>query len=418
MSNETKQQEFLLEPRSPLIFRSGLPFGSLDDGGGANGYTFPIPATVAGAIRSAYVDQTNWQFNNQNTPENLRNKVQIEGALLSSWQVGKYDQPKLYFQKPADAIYHAEKREPDKEPKILINKLSPSEIDDNNEGIDGGENINFSKFLPALSKNNVKPAEGPIFWEKEKMNNWLMGSELYSAEGLGIKKLKYEIKTHVGINPKTLSAEEGKLFQSLNIDFSPNIKKTYTNKYQFGLLVRVKENQQDNSEYLSNLNNCNVRLGADGRTVKIINSQANQFSIAKNLKEKLDECQENDIIRLILATPAFFKNGFLPDNLDPETLKGSIIGDNNWEFEIISAVIDRWIGYSGYSIRKENRNKYQEKSALRLVPAGSVYWLKILKKDKNQNGKKISKISDYWLKSICSETYSRDGFGLALWGVK
>ena len=91
--------DLVLAPRSPLVFRTGKPFGAT---GGGDAMGFPPPATIAGALRAQYADTFNVALNNPADHENLQKHVSVKGPLLMH---GKGSEAQVYFPCPTDAVY-------------------------------------------------------------------------------------------------------------------------------------------------------------------------------------------------------------------------------------------------------------------------------------------------------------------------
>jgi CRISPR-associated protein Cmr3 len=107
---------------------------------------------------------------------------------------------------------------------------------------------------------------------------------------------------------------------------------------------------------------------------------------------------------MVLAAPALFKHGWKPGWLDDQG-KGVFAGV---ELQLIGACVERWKPISGWSYESPRGPK----PALRLVPAGSVYFF--------QTVGNASSLAEQWLKPVADFSEDgqsgRDGFGLALWG--
>ncbi len=104
---------------------------------------------------------------------------------------------------------------------------------------------------------------------------------------------------------------------------------------------------------------------------------------------------EQGACRLILLTPAYFKDGYLPTWLQEQ-----------YNIKIVGAAVPRYKVVSGwdYQIRKP-------KPTRRLASAGSVYFIKV-----KQNVENF--IDAIWMRSISDGNQNRlDGFGLAVLGT-
>lgn len=106
---------------------------------------------------------------------------------------------------------------------------------------------------------------------------------------------------------------------------------------------------------------------------------------------------------MILTTPGYFSGGWRPS---ATTLNAGIAELN---VEIVGAVVPRPVVVSGWDFEND-----KAKPTRRLVPAGSVYFLKL-------SGPEAARAE--WIKSVWSspvtddEQSRRDGFGCALLGA-
>jgi hypothetical protein len=93
--------------RSPLAFRTGMPFGEADGGGGDAGLILPRPATLAGGLRAAWADATghfNGRINDPMAHKSLRAGLAVTGPLLAEMDDRGNVAPLVPV--PADAAMH------------------------------------------------------------------------------------------------------------------------------------------------------------------------------------------------------------------------------------------------------------------------------------------------------------------------
>ncbi len=139
-----------------------------------------------------------------------------------------------------------------------------------------------------------------------------------------------------------------------------------------------------------------VRLGGESRMAKI-----SPFDV--ELNDSLNTTNSS-YFKLYLATPAIFKNGWLPAWIDPDTYTGRFsFKDKSIAVSLISATIGKKLPIGGYGYdltfdsNKTEKRISKPKEMRYAVPAGSVYYFKITN-GSFQNAKSLFNqkcISDY-----------------------
>ncbi|MGH9830881.1 MAG: type III-B CRISPR module-associated Cmr3 family protein, partial [Blastocatellia bacterium] len=120
-------------------------------------------------------------------------------------------------------------------------------------------------------------------------------------------------------------------------------------------------------------------------------------------------------IRMVLATPAIFRDGWKPGWLNDElvgTPPGATVS-----LRLVGVSIQRWRAVSGWSLTelpaalgRPQRQPRGPKPVKRVVPSGGVYFF--------ENDEKASELAGLWLESVSDDEQDRrDGFGLAVWGI-
>lgn len=372
---------YLLEPQSPLVFRSGKPFAT-----GAEGDTlpFPLPSTLAGALRTAYAEATA-----QGAPVDYRARqsellaVTVQGPLLVRRRLDQGSIERL-FPKPADAVY-----------LNTLRRLKPG-------ALPRGADCDLpSGLLPVFleTDDRAKPQPGPAFWAEPAMQSWLQDQDPGPLEPGGSAPLPVDIRTHVGLDPKTLAADPGRLFQSAGLDGGP-LRRPATIRgwagHTYALLAHCT----------AGLPATWRRLGGEGRLVRVepLADIAWPTTCRSTLASTLKKARG---LRLILATPALFAAGWKPGWLD-DRLEGAPHGCPELRLRLRAVALDRWQAVSGWDLAAGGPGK--PRAVRRLVPAGAVYWFKVLSGAEHA--------PDLWLHAVSDhEQDRRDGFGLALPGI-
>ena len=375
----------LLNPLSPLVLRTGKPFG---DTGGDDSFPFPLPSTLAGALRTAHADTLGLHFKQEEQPRILA--WQSQGALPAKF-VG--DLVEALFPKPQDANY----AQPDE--TLILQRLSPI-------GVTDGEYCDLPDGLKPVfleANDKAKPAAGPVWWTQEVMTDWLLGNQpdQFDIAKLGPNALPIELRNHVALKPETLSAKTGQLFQSSGPDFGNrrsnkpghDLKNRGWETERYGLLARFSEPIGEGV----------LRLGGEGRLTAVSHIE----NAWPELRDIVDSALKNaKRIRLILATPALFDGGWKPGWIGQGN-EGSPPGVEGLKLRLCAAAIDRWQAISGWDLLHR-----KPKAVRRMVPAGSVYWFEV-----------VGVLPDDWASSLWLSALSdqaqdrRDGFGLALPGL-
>ena len=140
-----------------------------------------------------------------------------------------------------------------------------------------------------------------------------------------------------------------------------------------------------------------MRLGGDHRSTHY------RTCSWKGIDDKLikDKISKDKHFKLVLLTPAIFKQGWLPNGVDSHTFEGTI---NGVKVKMTGACVGKPIGIGGFDIVKE-----MPKPMKKAVPAGSVYYFEL------KDGNIDSLFEKLWLKSISDEK-AQEGFGITLIG--
>lgn len=370
--------KIFIEPNDILMFRDGRPFAGGDDHF-ARGTFPPSPSTIYGSLRS-HILSTNWPEYNKfashpdQIPENIKKEIgtpECTGSLtISQLSIAKRDKNDIeqFFPIPTDVVQNK-----GDETKVTY-VLSP-------------ENMSNSKIMSNLPKglNNIWYHSEEIlesvsgFLSSQEMEKYLLGNapSIYVES----KKLfKTEERTGIRKNRIMRSVETGGIY---SVEYFRMNKET-------GFAVEV-----ENTELLP-LSGI-LRLGGDNRSANYSQTSWNEID-SNELKKKIENSKH---FKLVLTTPAIFKKGWLPENIDSAKMEGKIKGIS---VKMISACIGKPLGIGGYDFVK-NRPKIMQKA----VPAGSVYYFSLLEND-------VDRLFDQvWLKSISDER-SQEGFGITLIG--
>ncbi|WP_428243450.1 type III-B CRISPR module-associated Cmr3 family protein [Gynuella sp.] len=380
---DTTMKYYLLEPRDPLIIRSGRPFDEISD---AEAARFPPPSTLAGALRNAYARSTGQPLN-----EALR-KLSVSGLLPvklgTENKVVTVDT--LMVPKPADAHYHS--LDNSKDPVVSLVSATPVPLADG-EGCD----LPGAALWPLQFRQTIqgKPVSGPQWWSLKDLLAWRKDAASVSFNQVqknGWLPAPPDIRTHIAMENRTRSASSGQIFQTtgLNMWQKKQPSETFPTS-AIGILGGIT----------GAVTTQWVNLGGERRLTTIEPCE----SVPQPPVQWLENIAKADGIILTLLTPALFTMGWQPRWLNSDTLIGTLPGLEPFPLQLRAAALGRWQPHSGWNLEKRC-----PRPARRMVPAGSTYWFEWV-------GEKPSpeQIASLWFGHVCDEHQDNlDGFGLVL----
>ncbi|MBX6379021.1 MAG: CRISPR-associated protein Cmr3, partial [Clostridia bacterium] len=204
-----------------------------------------------------------------------------------------------------------------------------------------------------------------------------------------------EVRVHIAIDRETSAARESLLFVTEGLVF----------KEGMGLALRATTADPDLARILASLTGLHT-LGGERRLAAVLPDPEREqaWRPPAEILGSLEGCRG---LRMMLVTPAIFRNGWLPGWIDPRSLTGEPPGAKGLRLQLRGACVDRWRAVSGWSLEKGRRGP---KPVRRAVPAGSVYFFERIEGNPRELGSS-------WLHSVSDDPQDRlDGFGLALWG--
>jgi CRISPR-associated protein Cmr3 len=371
----TPKHQLQIEPRDPLLARDGRPFGA---GQRAKTLDFPLPSTIAGAVRTRAGSDAEGVFE-KTKAEAL--EWGVSGAMLYN-----PDSNTLFVPAPLDALMLDEKS---------LFPLSPVDT----AAIGTSCNLQYAP-IGTTKHLEGKPKGMPKYWFWENFKQWLLNptEQCIEPKDLGIAGPTLETRTHVKIDPTAQTAEESQLFSTSALEFRylPKLEQHEKHKrlskvQRLALQVATSAPQQNHSLW-SIGGERRLSEWGEGATFPSHTDPTVQSIIQSICDQEHLPCY----CRIILLTPGYFAQGWKPDNAFGEhTLIGAAVGRPQ--------VVSGW-----------DYAKGEPKATRRLVPAGSVYFLKL-------EGAKtdIKKwIEEHWFQAIGDDPQAcKDGFGLAVFGT-
>ncbi|RVT47825.1 CRISPR-associated protein Cmr3 [Rheinheimera sediminis] len=382
---------YLIEPKAPLIIRSGRPF---DDQTGADQARFPPPSTLAGALRTAYALGAGEPLGPQLA------RLAVAGPLPVRLPAGKA--PVLLVPKPADALYFWAEQQ-GKKVKQLV-RAAPSALAAG-EGCD----LPADGLLPVQLCEPVlgKPAPGPRWWSYSDLLAWRQPDKAApSYQQLcdnGWLPPEDDIRTHVAIDPHSQAADSGKIFQTAGLNFwqkaTPEQGAGPFPAVAIGLVgcMALPINAEPIKAGV-------ITLGGE-RRLAAISSKDGLWPVAP--KALAESIRQAGGLCLTLLTPALFSQGWRPGWLNQQ-LEGTPPGGTGVTLRLRAAALERWQPHSGWDLAKQ-----QPRAGRKLIPAGATYWFEL---PGTQDTAAIQQlVQALWLTSICDNTQDQlDGFGLVL----
>ncbi|MBA2391842.1 MAG: type III-B CRISPR module-associated protein Cmr3 [Ktedonobacteraceae bacterium] len=434
--DETSQKNdalnvWVIEPHEPLIFRDGRPF-NLKPGIIAQSLPFPFPSTTTGGVRSqaGLNEQGVFVYKSKDQLETLK-QLKVRGPLLV--QITHHDEGdgrekedtlEWFVPAPADALLlkpgddalkpgdDALKPGDDasSEIKALLKRLVPIKTTVNE--LTDLTSVHEDKGKPPLHLVGMqqyisgKPVEKPPrYWKWHVFQEWLLNPEenkIKEWSDLGIVGLAQEERTHVGMDRENHKGKDGALFATRGMEFVAfNEDEGLQKAHPLGLaMILEKDAQPVPRENFAT-------FGGERRIVRWRNYTSNTLSCPTELIEKIVVGEDKVwSCRMILLTPAYFKEGFYPTEIQKE---------QDGVKPIIKAIaIQRPEVISGWDLVSRVPKKTR-----RLAPAGTVFFLEL----QGEQEAIRNWVRKYWLQCISDNDDNNepqdcnDGFGLAVIGT-
>jgi len=369
-----------ITPLDTLFFRDGRPF-SMGDDTWADGIFPPLPSTIYGAMRSAYIA-------NKGDLRKFKNG-EMKNFIGSVTEHGSFKIKGIFIQRGSDIFYPL--------PRDLVKDKDSKNKDNKNKAhtmkMETAESLFFTN---AVTKNlifpkNIENAESVDggFLDEITLGEYLNAeAHVYLYNNMCDFVLN-EPKTGIKRSNDTRTTEEGHLYRvGMNRLAQMNRDKSIN---EVSILVDYEglDDFPDNGI---------LRPGGEAKSAII--KRVTNFKIPDLLQESKEKIKKNKKFKLYFATPAILENGWLPKDIDILFWK-----KDGLKLKLLSAALGKPIMVGGWDMAK-NKPKPMRKA----VPAGSVYYLEILEGD-------VNTIIDTFHYRNISDFSSQEGFGLSLVGV-
>ncbi len=343
-----------LQPLDVLIFRGNKLFG--EAGSYGESLMPPWPSVAAGALRSRMLVDKKIDINRFASgalpPDPALGTPQGPGPFSLSifqlaWQKPDGELDALY-PPPADLVFTTPNDPTQSE--VAIEHLTPVPPP-------AGLKTSYPlPYLPVLAQSERRKPVAGRWLDSTAWKSYLAGDLPSPDHCVAVHKLwSLDHRVGVGLNPKTGSVDEGRLFSLQAIALRPNV----------GFLTAADGAELPTEGV--------VRLGGDGRAAAI-----REVTLPLP-KPDFASLVEAGRFRLILTTPGIFEHGWIPNGVHR-------VGAHEWKLDLCSvtarlcsATTPRFDVVSGWDLA----NNQQPKRALRAAPVGSVYWFDHVKGDAN-----------------------------------
>lgn len=377
--------------RDPIVSRDGRPFGA-GQGNRMRSTGWVLPSVVAGSLRSTIGKTAQREFSVETAQELLQ--VEVGGVFPQT-------EGTLYLPAPHDCVTH-----PTQGPlRAAPHAVEAAGCDWPNSG------LRPVGLTDEQAGEEFKPLEAPAWWPLDRYATWLTTGTI-GFDARFLRGPDVERRTHVQLDPDAGAAADGKLFTTAALPLNYLARNAarpgaaQADRYAAVTLIgRVRGNGWC-AEEVAKLDTLHP-LGGERRIVHWkAAAAASSWDCPRDVRQALSSASR---IRMVLATPAVFGEGWKPAWLD-ESLVGTPPGAKV-TLRLRGVSIERWRAVSGWSLASLPNQRRGPKPVKRIVPAGGVYFFEVI------DGS-TSELIDRWLEPVSDDEQDRrDGFGLALWGI-
>jgi CRISPR-associated protein Cmr3 len=349
-----------LQPLDVLSFRGNKTYGEP----GCYGETavLPWPSVIAGAIRTKILADDGLDFDAFACGAEAHPALgtpQVPGSFrLSALQLARRfpdGRLEVLVAPPADlVIAQAESAGSSAAPEVRL--LRP--VDLRLLGIGELSSYPLPLFAVLPGPERSKPKGG--FWLTE--NGWrtyLAGTAPAAADLVESARLwTTEPRVGVGLNPATRSAEESRLFTAEVVGLRKRTDDYGDNgRFDVGFLVAIQGATAPEDGPL--------RMGGDGRAVLLSGTADYRLP-----EPDYAAIAASGRCRIVLASPGVFPRGWLPTGVEPVAGQRFEFSLHGVRARLAAAAVPRPQVISGWDLASR-----KPKPAVRVAPAGSVYWL-------------------------------------------
>ncbi|MBZ4402158.1 type III-B CRISPR module-associated protein Cmr3 [Myxococcus sp. AS-1-15] len=363
---------FALLPRDGLSVKDGRGWYTSEVGRGYS-HPWPLPTTVRGALRAAWgQDLMSNRPGVRLTPEAWEQRsasLALKGFVALRRDLGEtsFTPRHRMWPAPADAVVVAGK---DGEP-ARVERLRPWWPD--SEGVITSLGPDEDRAREALwhprpdheGRMGKPSGDAPAFWSEADMVAWLLRKDLAAPATPGPG---HRTDLHVAIAPDKQTAEDTMLHsrqvvELLRLEKREGAAAPVAVEWALGVRCRQPE-----GEAVTGFPSGVLGLGGRRRLTEVERSTADLFACPEDFQP-----EPSMGLKLVLATPASFERGWLPDGFacaeggEPEYV-GTLPGVEG-RVVLRAALVPRAQDVSAWDMVKR-----QPRATRRWVPAGAVYF--------------------------------------------
>lgn len=377
-----------LQPNDTFFFRDGRPFTKGEQSEGHSIFP-PLPSTILGALRTLYIAEhgdlasfyAGAMAQTIGTPNSL-GSMQLKGVFLA-------DKRDIFFPIPLDLV--TKKKENEK--KLYRLTLRPADPN-------GRSNASLIHRLQWVGPEDVASETDGKFWPID-LHEYLLGRQnefMFRKQECFVHD---EPKIGIERNRQTFTSAEGMLYR-IRMSRFRNLNNKRSALSEFGFVVDYHCEEALPAKGM-------LKLGGEGKSFRYEQSQHNPNPYSTEDMAILKVAiQQASAFKLYFATPAIFKQGWLPAWLDDKTLCGRypLSRTASLPLELITAAVGKPTTIGGWDMAQG-----KAKPTYRAVPAGSVYYFKI------PDDSCVDDVMQTFHNQNISDYQAQEGYGLCFVGA-
>jgi len=384
-----------LVPRDGLFFKDGRGWYTSRSGRG-RALDWPWPSSIRGALCTAVGRQQEAEKDSLIMKSDdwlaLKKEIKPFRQLALRRKLGeRWTHEHRMWPVPRDVVFLEDKKNNTEQCKVI--RLIPKEritgILSNDSDADS------ALWFPQLeTEESVKPLSPPRWWDEATFVRWLAGEDVKAKVKAGKAvgpQIDKQARVHVVIDSAKQTAKKKGLYVTEIIETLQHDKE---GSYEWAVGVEVEAPEVKAPRLAT--------LGSDRRPAFVEELPGKLFEPPDNLLEQIAGSKR---LRLILVTPAMFKEGWLPDGFKLEDKVGSLPRVNG-DVILRAALVGRPHNVSGWDMAER-----RPKGTDRMVPPGSVYFFE------KADGQTFTadEVQALWLANLGQR--ADDGFGLVVPGI-